>query len=342
MSFNVKSRIGLLSFALLVALSAPALVNAQGGASTSQRTVAAGQKMKVKGVITHRDFDQNTITVRDANGVDTVVQLADATRVRQKGGFFGGGKNFAVTSLLRGLRVEVEGAGDASGNLAARKVEFNESDLRVAQSLEARVDPVESRVGTAEGRIEQVEQNAQRMSGQLDELAAISNAARGGARAAQETADAAVAGVRATNDRISALDDYVPQQSVAINFRVNSSILSPDSKMKLDEIAQQALNAKGYVIEVSGHASSDGPTDHNRRLSQRRADAVVRYLAENHRIPLRRIITPFGYGESQQIADNATRAGREQNRRVDVRVLVNRGLLQSAPQMNTPSQENPD
>ena len=336
-------RIGLvtLALALVFAMSASAL--AQGdSSSTNSRTVASGQKMKLKGLITRRNFDTNTITVRDANGVDTVVQLADTTEVKQKGGFFGGGKNYAVTSLLRGLRVEVEGNGDSAGNLAARKVQFSESDLRVAQSLEARVDPVEGRVGQAEGRIEQVEQNATRMSGQLDELAAISNAARGGAAAAQETADAAVSGVRATNDRISALDDYQPQQSVSLNFKVNSSVLSPEAKTNLDTIAQQALNAKGYVIEVSGHASSDGATDYNRRLSQRRADAVVRYLAENHRIPLRRIITPFGYGESQQVADNTTRAGREQNRRVEVRVLVNRGLLQGAPQMNVPSTQNPE
>ncbi|HYN85182.1 MAG TPA: OmpA family protein [Pyrinomonadaceae bacterium] len=341
MTFNA-SRVRLLALALLLAAAPAAVAQTTGtSASANTRTVASGQKMKVKGIVTRRDFDQNTIVIRDANGVDTVVQLADTTRVRQKGGFFGGGKNYAITNILRGLRVEVEGRGDTTGNLAATKVEFSESDLRVAQSLEARVDPVESRVGTAEGRIEQVEQNAQRMSGQLDELAAISNAARGGAKAAQDTADAAVAGVRATNDRISALDDYEAQQSVAVNFRVNSAVLSSEARTQLDEIARQALAAKGYVIEVSGHASSDGATDHNRRLSQRRADAVVRYLAENHRIPLRRIITPFGYGESQQVAENTTRAGRAENRRVEVKVLVNRGLLQAAPQMATPASDNP-
>jgi outer membrane protein OmpA-like peptidoglycan-associated protein len=148
--------------------------------------------------------------------------------------------------------------------------------------------------------------------------------------------------VRATNERISALDDYEAQQGVTLNFRVNSAVLSPDAKTQLDQIAQQALNAKGYVIEVSGHASADGATDYNRRLSQKRADTVVRYLAENHRIPLRRIITPFGYGESQQVAENTSRAGREQNRRVEVRVLVNRGLLQGAPQMNVPAPQNPE
>ncbi|HJU53371.1 MAG TPA: OmpA family protein, partial [Pyrinomonadaceae bacterium] len=211
--------------------------------------------------------------------------------------------------------------------------------LRVARTVESRVDPVETRVGSAEGRIEQVEQNSQRLSGQIDELAAVSNAARGGAKAAQETADAAVAGVNATNERISALDDYVPQESIAITFRSGSAMLSRDAKAQLDEIATKALNAKGYVIEVSGYADSTGSVARNRMLSTQRADAVVRYLAENHRIPLRRIVTPFGYGESNAVAENTTRAGRAQNRRVEVKILVNRGLQQGAPTMTTSTPE---
>ena len=310
-----------------------------GSASVTTRAVPDNQKMKIVGIVTERDAD--TFVVEDASGVRTDVVLTDRTSVKTKGGFLRGGKNYGVTSILRGLNVEVEGRGDASGQLAAEKVRFNESDLRVARSLEARVDPVESRVGSAETRLGQVEQNSQRLSGQLDELAAVSNAARGGARAAQETADMAVAGVTSTNERISALDDYVPQQSIAINFRVGSAALSPQSRVQLDDIARQALAAKGYVIEIAGFASSEGSVALNRRLSQQRADAVVRYLAETHRIPLRRIITPFGYGETQAIADNATREGRAQNRRVEVRVLVNRGLMQGAPAMTRPTSSNP-
>ena len=78
------------------------------------------------------------------------------------------------------------------------------------------------------------------------------------------------------------------------------------------------------------------------QLSQRRADSVIRYLVENHNIPLRRIITPYGYGELQPVAENTTREGREQNRRVEVKVLVNRGILQGAPAMTKPSSDNPE
>src|SRR6266496_5658552 len=67
---------------------------------TGSRTVASGQKMKVKGVVTRRDAD--TFTVRDANGVDTVVRLSDTTSVKTNGGFLRSGNNYAQTNILRG------------------------------------------------------------------------------------------------------------------------------------------------------------------------------------------------------------------------------------------------
>jgi outer membrane protein OmpA-like peptidoglycan-associated protein len=120
-----------------------------------------------------------------------------------------------------------------------------------------------------------------------------------------------------------------------VNFKVRSARLSPEAMEMLDEIATQAKNERGFIIEVMGFASADGSTNLNRQLSQQRADAVVRYLAENHMIPLRRIITPFGYGESNPVGDNLTREGREQNRRVEVKILVNRGLISQPAQVTT-------
>jgi len=317
---------GLLLFTAPVALS-------QDSTTSSSRAVASGQKMKLKGVVTRRDSD--TFTVRDINGVDTVVQLTDRTSVKAKGGFLRSGANYAQTQILRGLNLEVEGRGDASGQLIADKVRFNESDLRVARAVESRAAPLEDRATTTETKLSQVEQNAQRLSGQLDELAAVANTAKGGAKAAQETADSAVAGVNATNDRISALDDYEPQTVAAVNFRTGSSVLSADSKAKLDEVATKALNSKGYVLEISGFADATGSVNRNRALSQRRADTVIRYLIENHNIPLRRIVTPYGYGETNPVAENTSRDGRAQNRRVEVKLLVNKGLIQSAPTMSS-------
>ncbi|MBA2501672.1 MAG: OmpA family protein [Pyrinomonadaceae bacterium] len=297
--------------------------------STQTRTISNGQRTKLRGVVTRRDAD--TFTVQETDNSETVVRLTDTTRVTErKSNPFRRARNYGVTNILRGLNVEIEGRGDAAGQLVADRVRFSESERRVAQTVEARVNPVEDRVSATE-------QNAQRISGQLDELAAVSNAARGGAKAAQETADAAIAGVTATNERISSLDDYTAQGGVTVNFRVNSSVLSPEAKSQLDQVARQALTIRGYIIEVKGFTDTTGSLDLNRRLSQRRADAVVRHLVENHNIPLRRITTPFGYGEAQAVADNTTSDGRSQNRRVEVNVLVNRGLTQPSPTMNTSS-----
>ena len=326
-----------LAFGLALALSP--LAFGQGSTQTTKtptdatraRSVASGAKMKIKGVVVKRDAD--TFVLRDLTGNDTVVRLTDTTSVKSNGGFLRSGTNYGQTNILRGLNLEVEGVGGSSGELVADKIRFNESDLRTARAVESRAAPLENRASATEGRLSEVEQNAQKLSGQLDELAAVSNAARGGAKAAQETADSAVAGVNATNDRISALDDYVPQDTTAVNFRVGSAVLTVDSKAKLDAIATKALNAKGYVLEVTGFADATGNTERNRALSQRRADAVIRYLVEQHQIPLRRIVTPYGFGSSNPVADNKTREGRALNRRVEVKVLVNKGLTQPAPAM---------
>ena len=298
---------------------------------TGRRTVADGIKMNLKGVVTRRDAD--TFIVRDMNGIDTVVRLDDETTVKTRGGFLRGGTNYGQTSILRGLNLEVEGRGNDSGELIADKVRFNESDLNVARAVESRAAPLEERASETETKLTQVEANAQRLAGQLEELAAVSNAARGGAKQAQATADAAVAGVNATNERISALDDYSPQSTAAVNFRTGSAVLTDEAKKMLDDIAGKALNAKGYVLEISGYADSRGSINLNRQLSQRRADAVIRYLVENHQIPLRRIVTPYGYGELNPVAENATREGRAQNRRVEIKLLVNKGLTSPAPTM---------
>src|SRR5256714_8404677 len=333
---SIKLRSIALAFGLALALSPLAFgqdsTQTKPTDASRARSVSSGEKMKVKGVVTRRDAD--TFTVRDINGVDTVVRLSDRTSVKSSGGFLRSGTNYGQTNILRGLNLEVEGRGGSNGELEADRIRFNESDLRTARAVESRATPLEERATASEGRLSEVEQNAQKLSGQLDELAAVSNAARGGAKAAQESADAAISGVNATNDRISALDDYVPHESIAVNFRLGSAILNADAKTKLDAIATKALNAKGYVLEVTGFADATGNTDRNRALSQRRADAVIRYLVENHQIPLRRIVTPYGFGESNPVADNKTREGRAENRRVEVKALVNNGLTSPAPTIN--------
>ncbi len=322
----MSKRIQLILAMLLLSFGAAFAQDAQ------MRSVAAGQKMKLKGIVVARDADK--LVVRDATGVETKVLLSSATSIKTKGGFFGGGDKTATQAIVRGLTLEIEGIGDSSGNLVANKVRFGKDDLRVAQSIESRVAP-------AEQRIDQAEQNAQRLSGQIDELTAISNAARGGAKAAQDTADAAIAGVNATNQRITSLDDYVVQSTMVVNFRVASAVLSPEAKSNLDQVAQTAMTMRGYVIEVTGFASADGNAKTNKSLSERRAKAVLDYLVETHNIPLRRISTSYGFGELQAVADNSTREGREQNRRVEVKILASRGLNQNVEVKPATATDNP-
>jgi outer membrane protein OmpA-like peptidoglycan-associated protein len=130
---------------------------------------------------------------------------------------------------------------------------------------------------------------------------------------------------RAGKRRISSRQPCSPTLSY-VYFKVNGGAISAEDRRALDELAQKAIATKGYVIEIAGYADSSGNIQRNRVLSQQRADAVVRYLQENHEIPLRRIVTPFGYGQMRPVAENTTAEGRRQNRRVEVKILVSRGM----------------
>ncbi|MGH9766368.1 MAG: hypothetical protein ACREAB_02955, partial [Blastocatellia bacterium] len=181
-----RNLIGLLLFAL--ALSLPAAAQEAGKEKSAQGDsgrvvrVAAGQKQSIRGVIVKRESD--SFILRDLSGGDIQVNLTNGTKVEEKkSNPFRRARNYGTTSLLRGLSVEVEGRGDGSGALLAEKVKMRDYELVAAQTTNALVVPVEGRVGEAENRLSQAEANAQRLSGQLDELTAISNAARGGAKA---------------------------------------------------------------------------------------------------------------------------------------------------------------
>ncbi len=262
------------------------------------RSVPSGAKMKFRGVVINRDAD--IFTIRDSTRQDYQVLITDNTSIKTHGGFLRSGKRYPVTDILRGLIVEVEGRGDAQGQLVADKIRFRESDMRAAQTTDIRVSPVEA--------------NQERMAGQMDELYAVAAEAR--------------AEVKAVNERVSALDDYDVQETVSVTFRTNSAVLSPEAKSQLDALAAKTTGARAFMIEVAGHTDSTGSDTKNFRLSRQRADAVVQYLAVQHKIPLRRFVTPMGYGKTDSVADNTTAEGRLQNRRVDVKMIINRGLNQ--------------
>ncbi len=326
-----------LGMLVVLTLSLPILIAAQ-TADTARLavTVAPNEKRKVDGFVEDRTAD--SFVLRLANGATMQVKLTGETEVvEKKKNFVRDAKKYDMAQVVRGLSVQVEGSGDHEGALLAKKIRFTNDDFKTAQTVETRVNPVEGRVGTAESRLAAGENNARKMSGQIDELGAVANAAQGGAKAAQVTADQAVAGVgaanqriSATNDRIGALDDYEAMKSITIQFKSGSSTLTKEAQEALDELAGQAKTQKGFVIEVAGFASSDGNEAFNKMLSERRARSVMEYLAVNHDIPLRRIITPLGYGETHPVADNTTRQGRQDNRRAEVKILVNKGIIPAA------------
>ena len=266
--------------------------------NTAIRSVPSGSKMKFRGVVIDRSGD--TFTIRDRSRADYQVLITDNTSIKTHGGFFRSGKKYPVTDILRGLIVEVEGRGDNAGQLVADKIRFNESDMRAAITSDTRVSPVEA--------------NQERLAGQMDELYAVAAEAR--------------AEVKAVNERVSALDDYDVQESINVTFRTNSSVLSPEAKQQLDELAAKTQGARAFMIEVAGHTDSTGSDAKNFRLSRARAEAVVQYLAVQHKIPLRRFVTPMGYGKTEAVAENTSAVGRQQNRRVEVKMIINRGLNQ--------------
>src|SRR2546421_8324831 len=143
MTINLKMlRSIALAFGLALALSPLALGqtstqnNSTPTDATRARSVASGEKMKIKGVVVKRDAD--TFTVRDLTGNDTVVRLTDRTTVKTKGGFLRSGTNYAQTNILRGLNLEVEGRGGSAGELVADSVRFNETDFRTARAVDSR------------------------------------------------------------------------------------------------------------------------------------------------------------------------------------------------------------
>jgi outer membrane protein OmpA-like peptidoglycan-associated protein len=287
--------------------------------------------------------ENDNLILRGSGGGLYRIVLSGAEIKEKKNNPFRGAKNFSRTDLVQGLQVEVKGTGDSLGSISAREVRMKNDDFKLAQTMDARVVPVETKLKSTQDQLNETERNAQRLSGQVRELSAVTDIVRDSAKAAQSSADGAMVeaksarsvadnakvGVKAANERITSLDTYEVKNVTTVKFKAGSAVLAEAERSELDKFAENANSETGFLIEVTGFASSDGDEDFNRRLSQKRASAVVQYLAENYSIPIRRFIFPMGYGEKQPVADNTTRDGRKENRRVEVRMLVSKGLVSS-------------
>lgn len=139
---------------------------------------------------------------------------------------------------------------------------------------------------------------------------------------AQTAADNVVHRADTLESVVKGLDNYHPVSDVAVTFGFDKSVLTAEDREKLDQFAGQLASAKSFILEVTGGTDSTGPADYNYELSQRRADAVVQYLASKYSIPAHRFYL-IGIGKDQEVAPNTTAAGRKQNRRVQIRLLEN-------------------
>jgi outer membrane protein OmpA-like peptidoglycan-associated protein len=319
------------------------LVTAAGSAAQSARnahpvTVPEGQKQKIQGVVSVRNGD--SFKVRDIDGAETTVLLSSETDVTSHGF---NKKDYPVTYIMRGLRVQAQGRGDSQGNLAADWVRFDQQDLRAAQALEQTAELAqdnEARIAAAEQAAREAAEEAKRMAGQIAENTALANDARARADAAQAQADAAFKSAALANNRINGLDDYDTVRKIPVLFAVNSSTIDATAKQTIDEAAAWAKgekakgNANGWLVQVVGFADTTGKTAKNRALSDRRAQAVIQYLVLVHGLDLRRLVQPFGYGENKPVADNKTAEGRAQNRRVEIIILRNKGIAMTATSQN--------
>ena len=147
---------------------------------------------------------------------------------------------------------------------------------------------------------------------------------------AEAAANDAVHRADSLDSVVKGLDNYKQMADVTVTFGFDKAVLTDDDKSELDSFAGQLGSAKGYILEVTGGTDSTGPAQYNYDLSQRRADAVVQYLASKYNIPAHRFYL-IGIGKDKEVAPNDTAEGRKKNRRVEVQMLSNMGGGQQAP-----------
>jgi OmpA-OmpF porin, OOP family len=169
-------------------------------------------------------------------------------------------------------------------------------------------DRAQAGIQHAQGSADEANQNAQTASTQADQA----NTAANDVAHRADSLDSVVKG----------LDNYKQMADVSVTFGFDKATLTKDDLAQLDGFAGQLNSAKSYILEVTGGTDSTGPADYNYQLSQRRADAVVQYLASKYNVPAHRFYL-IGIGKDQAVAPNNTAEGRKQNRRVQIQLLSN-------------------
>ena len=297
----------------------------------------AGNKVRLEGVILSSTGQR--MIVDDLRGHQFVVRLEPQTEIEeQTKNFLRYPRIYRPSDLLRGLRVLVRGRRDESGVLTAKSIKMKHIDLKIASTVEARASQFDTQLGG-------MEQNLVQLGGQVEELTSTSARVRKDARDTQKRLGHVMTDLRKTRlqvdenvrrmgyleGQLSNLDDYRLIESLTVQFKVGSVELDEGAQKQLDRfLISTRERRQGVLFQVTGFASSDGPSDFNRHLSRRRAESVIQYLAEEHSVPLRWFVRPHGFGEFMAVADNSTSEGRQANRRAEVKVLLNSVIAELA------------
>jgi len=261
----------------------------------------------VKGLITGRSAD--TVRLRAVDGSTLTVKLTDDTKVQRPKGLGLRKEQMSWTDLIPGLKITVKAVPDTSGTLTAQEISFSKDDLQRASAMQAALTPTEEKVAT----------NAENINANKEAI--TTNAQNIDANKTQIESNQ-----REVTRRFESLDDYDVKNQATIYFKTGESKLGPDDKAALSQLVAAASKLDGYMIEVQGFADSTGNAAANQTLSRDRATSVVDYLMQDGNISPRRIMAPGAMGISDPVASNETAQGRKENRRVVVKVLVNKGI----------------
>jgi outer membrane protein OmpA-like peptidoglycan-associated protein len=314
--------------ALLYAIAIVLITSSAFAATTNKtRQFVQGEKAEVSGLIVSRDGDLVRIRGKKAGEV-IVVSIGDTTHIERKQHKFPFYRHteLDVTALLPGLTIEAEGVGNSNGQLEASKISFTPDDFAIEVAQEQQVLADKSSAQNAQSTANRAATAASSAQSSADQAQNSADQAASQARAAGVVGLADATAIATVDQRVSDLDKYEIQSETDVFFDRDSAALKDEAKPALVDLAKLAKSFHGYLIEISGYASNTlgGKTD--QKLSEERAAAVARYFFEVQNIPMRRVLMPVGYGSTHRLANNTDVVGRELNRRVDVKVLVNKSL----------------
>jgi len=263
-----------------------------------------------------------TLIVRGSQG-DVTVVLTDQTRTVDKRGLFGLSEDrLAGTVLIPGLKVQVEGSPDDQGRIVAQRITTDGDDLEASEMIQAGLHPTAEQVAT---NVKALETHAVQLAGHKESIETNQE----NIAANKQQIEQNLKNIDAHTQRFLALTDFDVKAQATVKFGVGSSKISEKDEQELKTLAETAKGLTGYIIEVMGYADSTGDAAMNTRLSEQRARAVVTFLLQQGGVPVRHIVAPGAMGEYGPAAANETKAGRAENRRVEIKVLVNKGLAGS-------------